>query len=71
MSIAEPIMYCRYERTCTRAQFAGSAEQNATLVDDWHVYGVAWDESSLYTYLDDDSNRILELKRADVSDGGL
>ena len=33
--------------------------QNATLVEDWHVYGIAWDEDSLYTYLDDDSNRIL------------
>lgn len=91
----------QYARTCTRAQFTGSAKQarqrislrchfilkmitsprqardkprestqkemwvflqNATLVEDWHVYGIAWNEESLYTYLDDDSNRILGKK---------
>lgn len=34
---------------------------DGSLSDDFHVYGLYWDESILYTYFDDDSNRVLEV----------
>jgi beta-glucanase (GH16 family) len=27
----------------------------------WHTYGLKWDETGLYTYIDDDSNRVLQV----------
>jgi beta-glucanase (GH16 family) len=30
-----------------------------TLNDDFHVYGLVWNENEIYTYLDNDANRIL------------
>ena len=39
----------------------GYALQNGgRLSDDFHVYGLYWDATGLYTYLDNDSNRILQ-----------
>jgi hypothetical protein len=32
-----------------------------TLHDDFHVYGLYWDENGLYTYLDNDSNKVLNV----------
>ena len=33
------------------------------LVDHFHTYGLAWNEDGLYTYIDDDEHKILEIKR--------
>ena len=32
-----------------------------------HIYGLVWTEDGLYTYLDNDSNRILEVDFTDSS----
>lgn len=34
---------------------------SASLTDDFHVYGLYWDEDKLYTYFDNDSNKVLQL----------
>jgi beta-glucanase (GH16 family) len=31
------------------------------LNDDFHIYGLVWTETEMYTYIDDDSNRVLEV----------
>lgn len=31
----------------------------SSLGDDFHTYGLYWDENGLYTYLDDPSNKVL------------
>ncbi len=33
----------------------------AGLDDEFHTYGLYWDEERLYTYLDDPSNRVLDV----------
>ncbi len=40
----------KYEKT-----HAEYASPNGSLADDFHVYGLYWDENGLYTYIDDDS----------------
>ena len=34
---------------------------SGSLADDFHVYGLYWDEDQLYTYIDEDSQRVLEV----------
>ena len=34
---------------------------SGNLHDTWHTYGMKWDETGLYTYIDDDANRILSV----------
>lgn len=31
------------------------------MADDFHTYGLYWDESGLYTYIDDDSQKVLSV----------
>ena len=45
------------ERTLTSGTFA----------DDFHTFGLYWDDKILYTYLDDDSNRVLTVNHGDQS----
>ena len=59
----------QWPRTHSRALFAGDATVNSTLTDEFHTYGLAWTEDSMYTYLDDDSNHILDVNRHDVAEG--
>mmetsp|Transcript_10882 Transcript_10882/g.21273 ORF Transcript_10882/g.21273 Transcript_10882/m.21273 type:complete len:377 (+) Transcript_10882:879-2009(+) len=33
----------------------------SSLADDFHVYGLYWDENELYTYFDDPSNKVLQV----------
>lgn len=40
---------------------------NGTLADDFHTYGMYWDEKQFYTYIDDDSNRVLQVNTSDIS----
>lgn len=37
---------------------------NGTLADDFHVYGMYWDEEQFYTYIDDDSKRVLQVNHS-------
>lgn len=37
------------------------------MADDFHIYGLYWDEKVLYTYLDNDSNRVLQVNQSDSS----
>lgn len=34
---------------------------SGTLNDDFHTYGLVWSEDGIYTYIDDDSKRVLEV----------
>lgn len=34
---------------------------SGTLADDFHVYGLYWDNKTLYTYIDNDTNRVLQV----------
>lgn len=34
---------------------------SADLSDDFHIYGLHWDENGIYTYFDDPSNKVLEV----------
>jgi beta-glucanase (GH16 family) len=38
-----------------------------TFHDSFHVFGLYWDETGLYTYLDNDTNRILNVNFTDAS----
>jgi hypothetical protein len=38
---------------------------NGTLADDFHIYGLYWDDKQLYTYIDNDSKRVLQLNQSD------
>ena len=38
---------------------ADKTASSGTFADDFHTYGVYWDDKVLYTYLDNDSNRVL------------
>lgn len=40
---------------------------SGTLGDDFHVYGLYWDNKQLYTYIDDDSKRVLQVNHSDIS----
>ena len=40
---------------------------NGTLADDFHVYGLYWDDKQIYTYIDNDYNRVLQVNYTDVS----
>ena len=39
-----------------------SFTNTSTLVDDFHIYGLYWDDKRLYTYFDDPSNIIMEIQ---------
>jgi len=43
----------------THASYMSPAGRN--LHDDFHVYGLKWTPDGLYTYIDDDSNRVMEV----------
>jgi len=47
----------------THGDYIGSE----SLGDAMHIYGLVWTEDGLYTYLDNDSNRILEVDFTDSS----
>ena len=34
---------------------------SGNLNDDFHTYGLSWSEEGIYTYIDDDSNRVLDM----------
>jgi len=34
-------------------------DKNDTLTSQWHIYGMKWTPTSLYTYIDNDTNRVL------------
>jgi hypothetical protein len=59
----------QYARTTAQGRFP--AEKHAEeLTDRFHVYGVSWTPDGIYTYLDDDSNRVLEVNRSMIGDDG-
>jgi len=35
--------------------------ENGTFADDFHVFGLYWDENQLYTYVDSESTKVLEV----------
>lgn len=35
--------------------------------DDFHTYGLYWDNKQLYTYIDDDSKKVLQVNHSDIS----
>lgn len=39
----------------------------ATFNDDFHVFGLVWDNKTLYTYLDNETNKVLEVNHSDTS----
>jgi hypothetical protein len=38
-----------------------------TLADDFHTYGLYWDDKVLYTYLDTDDNKVLHVDHSQIS----
>lgn len=48
----------------TRAEYT---HKNGTLGDDFHVYGLYWDDKVIYTYLDNDTNKILFVNHSAMS----
>jgi hypothetical protein len=53
----------QYERTMTAGRFS---DNQTSLVGHFHTFGLKWDEEGLFTYIDDEANKILEVKRADL-----
>ncbi|CAN0463584.1 unnamed protein product, partial [Ectocarpus sp. 12 AP-2014] len=43
-------------------------EAEGTFNDDFHTFGLYWDENEMYTYIDDDSNRVLTVDFGEGSD---
>ncbi|CAM9322596.1 unnamed protein product [Phaeothamnion confervicola] len=44
-----------------RRTFAWKRGPNWSLADEWHTYGFHWDADGMYTYLDNDDNRVLQV----------
>jgi beta-glucanase (GH16 family) len=40
---------------------------SGTLADDFHTYGLYWDDKVIYTYLDNDTNRVLSVDHSQQS----
>lgn len=40
---------------------------SGTLADDFHIYGLYWDSKQLYTYIDNDANKVLQVNHTDIS----
>lgn len=40
---------------------------SGTFADGFHVFGLYWDNKTIYTYLDTDSNRVLQVNHTDMS----
>lgn len=55
-----------YDKTFTSARFRQAADER-TLIDEFHTYGLVWDENTLYTYIDSEDNKVLEVDRTDQS----
>ena len=55
----------QYSRTMTQGKFQ---DDKAELTEKFNTFGLAWDETGLYTYINDDSNRLLELNRSLIGD---
>lgn len=57
----------------TADEFAGTHTElsvpaaSATLDNDFHIYGLRWNSTGLYTYIDNDSNHVLEVSFANQS----
>lgn len=41
--------------------------KSGSLADDFHTYGLYWDSKQLYTYIDNDANRVLQVNHTDMS----
>jgi hypothetical protein len=39
----------------------GHTDSNSTLTSQWHIYGLKWTSTSLYTYIDNDTKRVLNV----------
>jgi beta-glucanase (GH16 family) len=37
------------------------------LSDDFHTYGLYWDDKQIYTYIDSESNKVLQVNHSDIS----
>ena len=48
----------------TRAEYTING---TTLADDFHTYGLYWDDKVIYTYLDNDTNRVLFVNHSAMS----
>lgn len=48
----------------THAEKSASA---GTFADDFHTFGLYWDDKQIYTYLDDDSNKVLQVDHSSQS----
>lgn len=46
---------------------AQKSAESDTFADDFHTYGVYWDDKVIYTYLDDDSKRVLQIDHSSQS----
>lgn len=53
--------------TLTHADYCLSTDSGKTLHDDFHTYGMVWNSEELYTYIDEDSNRVLSVNMSDSS----
>ena len=42
-------------------------QSDVDLSDDFHTYGFVWSEDEFYTYIDDDSNRVVEMDMVEGS----
>ena len=40
---------------------------SGTFADDFHTFGLYWDEKVIYTYLDNDSNKVLQVDHSQQS----
>ena len=50
--------YARNSYTKTHGEYELSGSNFA---DDWHIFGLKWDESGIYTYVDNESNRVMSI----------
>lgn len=46
---------------------AEKSASGGTFADSFHTYGLYWDDKQIYTYLDDDSNRVLQVDHSSQS----
>ena len=46
---------------------ADKSLEGSTFADDFHTFGLYWDDKVLYTYLDTDSNKVLQVDHSEQS----
>lgn len=49
------------QRNQDKGSYTHQQHTDDTLISQWHVYGIKWTSTGIYTYIDNDTNRVLDV----------